>query len=259
MKKKAPASSTPRTTSWGGVASWYGEHLEGEDTYHAKVVAPNLLRMLVPKKDEKVLDIACGEGYFSRLLAKEGARVFGADLSPELVKRAKAQGGGPEYKVAPAEKLSFAKDGEFDAATCVLALQNMADPVGALKEARRILKSGGRFVIVLNHPAFRVLKRSSWGWDEAQNAQYRRIDGYLSAAKVEVDMHPGKKGGQKTISYHRSLQDFFKAFAAAGFAVVRLEEWISHRESGKGPRQAAEDTARREIPLFMAVELRPIQ
>src|SRR4029079_16157095 len=124
------------------------------------------------------------------------------------------------------------------------------------KEVRRALKPGGRFVMVLNHPTFRVLKRSSWGWDEGQGVQYRRVDGYLSAQKIAIDMSPGTKVRGKTISYHRSLQDFFKALSGAGFAVARLEEWISHKTSQEGPRQKAEDLARKEIPLFMALEAR---
>lgn len=259
--KKPAAKRMPKasaTTSWGGVAQWYEEHLQGDDTYHAKVVLPNLLRVLALQKGEKVLDVACGEGYFSRAFAKEGAKVIAADISPELVKKAKAQGGDIIYKITPATNLNFVQEGEFDAAACVLALQNIEDIQKALKEVRRALKKEGRLVLVLNHPAFRVLKRSSWGWDEEQKAQYRRVDGYLSAAKVPIDMHPGKMGSAKTISYHRSLQDFFKALSAAGFCVTRLEEWTSHRESQKGPRQQAEDAARREIPLFLMIEAKPL-
>lgn len=261
MHKKVPTSAAkaPKTTSWGGVAQWYGEHLEGGDTYHAKVVLPNLLRVLSIQQGEKVLDIACGEGYFARAFAKEGAKVMAADISPELIRKAKAQGGEVIYKITPAHALNFVKDGEFDAAACILALQNIEDMHGALKEARRALSKKGRLVLVLNHPAFRVLKRSSWGFDEATATQYRRIDGYLSAAKVAVEMHPGRKGGQKTLSYHRSLQDFFKALAGAGFCITRLEEWTSHRESGKGPRKETEDAARREIPLFLMLEAKPLQ
>jgi hypothetical protein len=69
-------------------------------------------------------------------------------------------------------------------------------------------------------------------------------------------MHPGKAGSLKTMSYQRSLQEFFKAFNKTGFVVTRLEEWISHKKSQKGPRQKAEDAARKEIPLFMCIEIR---
>ncbi len=247
-----------RDTSWGKVAGWYGEHLQKDDTYHSKVILPNLLRMLGVKKGEAVLDMACGEGFFAREFSKVGAKVTGADIAKELIVQADAKGGA-KYFVAPADKLSFAKDGEFSAAVCVLALQNIENLPATFKEARRVLARGGRFIFVLNHPAFRVLKRSSWGWDETTKTQYRRVDGYLSAAKVFIDMHPGAPKATRTISYHRSLQDFFKALSNAGFAVSRLEEWVSHRESGKGPRQAAEDTARKEIPLFMALEARVLE
>jgi ubiquinone/menaquinone biosynthesis C-methylase UbiE len=155
--------------------------------------------------------------------------------------------------VAPANRLQFAKASEFDAVTCVLALQNIEDLLGTCKEVNRVLKKGGRFVFVINHPMFRVLKRSSWEYDRLANVQYRRVDGYLSAAKVSVAMHPGKADSEKTVSYHRSLQDFSKALQSAGFAIERIEEWTSHKKSAAGPRQKAEDKARKEIPLFMAI------
>lgn len=247
-----------RDTSWGKVAGWYGEHLQKEDTYQNKVILPNLLRMAKVAKGERVLDLGCGEGFFARELAKTGALVVGTDIAKELIAQARAKGGA-EYFVSPANKLGFAKDGEFDLVTCVLALQNIEDLAGTLKEVRRLLKKNGRFIFVVNHPAFRVLKRSSWGWDEAAQTQYRRVDGYLSSAKIFIDMHPGASKATRTISYHRSLQDFFKALSGGGFAVSRLEEWISHKESGKGPRQAAEDAVRKEIPLFMALEARVLE
>lgn len=240
-------------TSWGTVANWYDDYLKQEDTYQAQVIAPNLIRMLELKKGDRVLDLACGQGYFTHEIGKH-AQVVGADIAPELVAKARERLPRTRFEVAPAHQLTFARDGEFDLVTCVLALQNMEDIAAVFKEVGRVLKPGGRFVFVLNHPTFRVLKRSSWGWDDAAKVQYRRVDGYLSAAKISVDMHPGQPKSKKTISYHRSLQDFFKALSGAGLAATRLEEWISHKQSGKGPRQKAEDTARKEIPLFMCIE-----
>ena len=109
-------------------------------------------------------------------------------------------------------------------------------------------------VLVMNHPTFRVPKRSSWGWDAKGKIQYRRVDGYLSSNETPILVHPGKERSEATLTYHRSLQDFFKALSKAGFVVSKLEEWISHKQSEQGPRQEAEDTARKEIPLFLMLE-----
>lgn len=242
-------------TSWGPVADWYDEHLEyDKDTYHAAVIAPNLKRILDPQPGLRVLDIACGQGYFARLFAESGALVTGTDISPELIALARQKSSAVSYHVSPADDLSFASVRSFDAATIVLAIQNIENIAEVFAEAKRVLKPGGRLVLVMNHPAFRIPKRTSWGWDEEAKRQYRRVDGYLSAAAVPIEMHPGFAQSATTLSYHRSLQDFFKALSKAGFAVTRLEEWISHKKSEKGPRQAAEDAARKEIPMFLMLE-----
>jgi len=69
-------------------------------------------------------------------------------------------------------------------------------------------------------------------------------------------MNPGARTSVHTISFHRSPQFYFKKFSKNGFAVTRLEEWISHRKSEKGPRAMAEDHARKEIPLFLCLEIK---
>jgi hypothetical protein len=110
---------------------------------------------------------------------------------------------------------------------------------------------------IINHPTFRIPKRSSWGWDDTESVQYRRLDGYLSASRAEIDMTPGRSGKHAhTYSFHRSLQDYMKALAGVGFAITRIEEWTSHKTSEKGPRAEAEDRARKEFPLFLMFEAR---
>ncbi len=245
----------PKDTSWGKVADWYEEHLQGDDTYHGKVIAPNITRMLGAQKGMQILDLACGEGYFTRLIAQSGAEVSGADIARELVRKAQKASPAIHYYTAAAEKLDFAKDDSFDAITCVLALQNIEGFGAVFKECARVLKPGGRLLFVLNHPAFRIPKKTSWGWDDKEKIQYRRVDAYLSAGRARMDMAPGKEGGGPyTWSFHRSLQDHMKALSAGGFALTRLEEWISHKKSETGPRAEAEDRARKEFPFFLAAE-----
>ncbi len=247
-----------KTTSWGGVADWYDDYMGKEGTYQKEVILPNLLRILGTQKNEIVLDLACGQGFFSHEMKKAGFKVTGADISPELIAEAKRNVPGVDFYVTSADLLTFAKAESFDMVVCILAIQNIENIASVFTEVRRVLKQSGRCILVMNHPAFRVLKRSSWQWDEEQKVQYRRIDGYLSQAKVIIEMHPGAEAKKQTISYHRSLQDFFKTFSKAGFTVSRLEEWVSHKVSEKGPRQKAEDVARKEIPLFMMIEARRI-
>jgi ubiquinone/menaquinone biosynthesis C-methylase UbiE len=180
---------------------------------------------------------------------------MGSDISAELIKRARAHDERISYHVASAEKLSFAADTIFSAVASVLMLQNVEHLEPVFLEAARVLTPRGRFIGIINHPAFRVPQRSSWGFDDDKGVQFRRLDGYLSASRSAIDMHPGTQSAKAyTYSHHRSMQDYSKALRAAGFAIVRMEEWISNRHSEAGPRKKAEDTARKEFPLFLAFE-----
>ncbi len=248
-----------RTTSWEPVAEWYDDLLSGADTYQAKVILPNLLRLL-PPKGKRIIDIACGQGFFSHAYAAAGASVLGVDISPELVKIARTRATrGVRFEVAPASDLKPVPGNSFDGAMIVLALQNIKEMPETLREASRVLVAGGTLVLVLNHPCFRIPKASAWGYDEAAKVQYRRVERYGISFSVDIDMAPGARGSRTkthTVSFHRPLQEYVKALAGAGFAVAGLEEWISHRRSEPGPRAKAEDAARKEFPLFLTIVAR---
>lgn len=256
-----PAS---RDTSWGGVADWYNKHLEnGDDTYHTKVIFPNILRMLGEVEGKRVLDMACGQGVFAEQLRGKGAFVTGVDLGKELIaiaeeksKTVKEKGTHKVvYHVGSADDLFMLKNGSFDIVVCILALQNIEDLAKTISEARRVLTSSGKLFFVLNHPSFRNPKQTYWGYNEADDKQYRRIDEYMSESHVRIDMTPGSAVDKKfTVSFHRPLQMYIKALSKNGLAVTRLEEWVSHRESERGPKKKAEDKSRKEIPLFMCIE-----
>ena len=249
-----------KDTSWNKVSSWYDELLKNDDTYQARVIVPNLLRVLNIKKGEIVYDLACGQGYFANIFEKSGAKVIASDLSKNLIETAKKN--SPKdisFYVSPADKAPFLKDESVDTIVIVLAIQNIENVNDVLSLCRRILKDKGRMVLVLNHPAFRVPQGSDWYFNDG--IQSRIVSKYLSESKIFIDMTPGEKNPKKkikTISFHRSLQYYAKVFAKNNFAITRLEEWISHKQSGVGPRQIAEDSARKEIPMFMCLEIKKL-
>lgn len=246
-----------KKTSWGRVASWYDELLAQEGTYQKELILPHLRRLMNIQKGAHVLDLACGPGFFSNAFAALGAEVTGVDISKELI--ARAEKNTPKeshisYHASPAHKLEFIQEKSMSEIALVLAVQNMDDPASVLTACSRILTQAGRIHIVMNHPAFRVPESSSWGWDQQQKIQYRRIDAYLTEKRVRIAMHPGSDPSLKIVSYHRPLQFYFKALVRAGFAVSILEEWTSHKKSNTGPRQTAENRSRREIPLFLYIQ-----
>ena len=250
---KSVVPNKPRTASasWGAVASWYDKHLNEADTYHEKVILPNLLRLVESEKSDRILDLACGQGFFTRALAKTGAHVEGIDIASELIAIAKTESPLIPYHTGSAVNLSMFEERTFNKAVISLAIQNIEKTESVLKEVERVLVDGGSLHIVMNHPAFRIPKESAWDYDDKQRVQFRRVDQYLSNSKNEIDMHPGFSDAPKTLSFHRPLQFYFKALSKMGFGVVRLEEWISHKASDSGPRAEAENNARKEIPLFM--------
>lgn len=253
---KKQAIKKSKATSWGGVAHWYDTLLADSDTYQAKVILPNILRAMAIKKGEKILDLACGQGFFTRAFFQEGGDATGVDLGKQLILIAKKES-PKEIKYFPhsAEDLSLFEDNSFEKIAIVLAIQNIEAPHKVFKECARVLVPEGKLFIVLNHPAFRVPKASAWGYDEETKTQYRRIDSYMSESKVEIEMNPSKRDSKTTLSFHRPLQYYFKTLANSGFVVARLEEWLSHRESELGPRKKAEDRARKEIPMFLFLEV----
>ncbi len=248
-----------KDTSWGGVAAWYDKHLESDNTYHAQVVAPNLIRIVDLKPHESLLELGCGQGYFIQKFSEISKKVTGVDLGKSLVDMARKSVPSAKFFVGNAEDEKILKGETFDVITIVLAIQNMKNLGRVVKNLKRLLADSGRVCIVINHPTFRVPKSSSWGMDSEQKIQYRRVDAYMSEREIQIDMTPGSKTHKKmTVSYHRPLQVFSKAFSKEGFAITKIEEWISHRKSEKGPHAKAEDTARKEIPLFMCLVLKKL-
>jgi ubiquinone/menaquinone biosynthesis C-methylase UbiE len=255
VSHEADLAKKDQKTDWGDVAGWY-DALVGEagSEYHREVVLPGVLRLLAPQAGQKVLDVACGQGVLCRILRERGAEVTGVDAATTLIDAARKRGPADiAYHAADARELGFLPENHFDSAACVLAIQNIHPIQPVFAGAARALKPNGHLVIVMMHPAFRGAKESSWGWDEQQKIQYRRVDRYLLPRKTPITTHPGKDPGQYTWTFHKPIETYVKALRNASLLVDAIEEWPSHKTSTSGPRAAAENLARKEIPMFMTI------
>lgn len=243
--------------SWNEVADWYQEHLDAPDTFHAQVIAPGVTRLLENVDGRRMLDVGCGEGYFSRHFQALKWKVTGVDVAAEMIAKAKETSSrNITYVVDDAAKMKKVR-GEFDAAISVLSIQNIELADRALRTVRERLVTGATFVLVTLHPAFRIPQRSHWGWDAQTVVQYRRMDQYLSQDSISIVMHPGaEEKSERTLTYHRPISWYLNTLVECGFTVDRMEEWTSHRESQPGPRQKAENYARQEFPMFLALRAR---
>src|SRR5574343_129374 len=233
-----------KDTSWNRVSNWYDNLLEKDnDSYQSKVITPNLLRILDLRPGELVFDVACGQGYFSVIFAKQkGVKVVASDLSRKLVEIASLKNKNVEFHVSPAHEAKFLKNESVDTIVIVLAIQNIENVSQVFAECNRVLKNGGRLVMVINHPAFRVPRGSDWVFQDG--VQSRMVSKYMSESKISIDMTPGEKDLKKkikTISFHRPLQYYVKLLSKNNLAITHLEEWISHKKSETGPRALAED------------------
>ncbi len=262
MKTPGPL---PPPSDWDHVAGWYDQQLQADGpTHHSKVIIPGVLRLLDCAVGRRVLDIACGQGVVCRAMAETGATVVGVDASENLIEMARRRCRYPDresYLCGDARTLAdipVLLPESFDAAVCILAIQNMTPLSPVWRGCRMLLKAGGHLLVVMMHPCFRVPRQSSWQWDQQNSSQYRRIDTYLTSEKIPIVMHPGSSQDITTMTFHRPLQAYVNTLASAGLLVDHVDEWVSRKPPPAGKRFDALDRSRREIPLFLALRARAV-
>jgi ubiquinone/menaquinone biosynthesis C-methylase UbiE len=133
----------------GMIAKWYTANT-GKSLDEFAKLARRIAGQLPP--GSALLDVAPGPGYFSIELAKLGAySITGLDISHtfvEIASRKAAEAGvHVEFRQGNASSMPFAQD-TFDFLVCRAAFKNFAQPVRALREMCRVLKPGGRCLII---------------------------------------------------------------------------------------------------------------
>jgi len=240
-----------------GADAWQQFVRSGADYYRARVHGPALLAACAVKPGETALDLGCGEGYFARELARSGARVTGVDVSDRLLEYARAEEAreplGIRYVHASgADTDRFGGDGAFDLIASCMALQDMSDPDAALRASARALRTDGRVVFSVPHPATDTPVRE-WERDDAGRKLALRVDRYFETGPAEFQWNMKRLAYTwSTPFWRRTLGQWAEAVSSAGFLIERLIE--PHPDAAlRALHPELDDCAR--LPYFLVFRL----
>ena len=105
----------------------------------------DVVRLLNPRAGERILDLGCGTGYLTNVIAQAGSRVVGVDKSAAMVERANAAYPDLDFRVMSATSLHF--DIPFDAVFSNAVLHWVLDKEKAIENIAQSLRPGGRLVL----------------------------------------------------------------------------------------------------------------
>jgi len=134
-------------------------------------------------RGRQVLDAGCGEGAVAEMLAERGCQVTGVDVEPHPEAWARRGERGICFQEGSAEKLQF-KDASFDVVWAQDALHHMAHPEQALREFWRVVKPGGKIVIVEANrfnPVFYLHMTLIQGHEHFSRSRFRKLLATLPA------------------------------------------------------------------------------
>lgn len=236
------------TRSWDSIADDWVAHADSND-YRNHLLMPLMLEMLGDVSGAKVLDLGCGEGGYSRELARRGATVTGVDGSARLIEVARERAVAERVKVtflcANANRLAGIEDRAFDLAVASMSLMDVKDYAGAISEAHRVLAPGGELLMSITHPCFSA-PLSQWERSGPHEWLHFKVDRYLERTAWETKITADFRN--TVTRRHRPLEDYMAEPIKKGFV---LKEF---REPGATPEQMAKSrrfAKLNRIPYFL--------
>lgn len=238
---------------------WEDFQETGKDYSRDRVHGPALLRALGPVQGLRVLDLGCGQGRFTRRLARLGARVTGVDWSSAMVEAAQRHERrstlGIEYRRMDARNAPRAwPPATFDRVVACMSLQDMPNAPAVVRGAHRLLRRGGRFVFSVSHP----LNTAAIRW-ERPSAKVRErgamlVDRYFEQGpRVTQWAMTRLKRPFATPYWHRTLESWFSLLRRSGFEVESLAEpRATEADARSNPLLAGT----RQVPFFLVVSCR---
>jgi ubiquinone/menaquinone biosynthesis C-methylase UbiE len=215
--------------------AWTKLSRAGYDTYRDHLNTPAFLKILPDVQGLAGLDIGCGEGYNTRLLAQLGAHMTAADIARVFVHSAQQlemhQPQGIRYLTASAVELPFS-DEAFDFATGFMSFMDIPETQKVLAEAYRVLKPGGFLQFSITHPCFDTPHRVNLR-DEHGQTYAIEVGGYFHNQEGEIEewlfsaAPPEAKAGLapfRVPRFTRTLSQWLNLLLDAGFALEQVEE-----------------------------------
>ena len=251
--------------TWNQNAGFWDELMADEgNVFHRHLVGPAQERLLELAPGEQVLEIACGNGQFTRRLAALGGRVIATDQSENHIESAKARtkehGDRMEYAVldaTDADQLLSLGEARFDAAVCTMALFDMAGIEPLFSSLSRLLKPRGRFVFSILHPCFnsvpdlQIVAEKQFQGAIVTNYSLK-MSRYITPAVYDNLAAPGQP--VNTYVFHRPLSLILNAGFSAGFVVDGIEEPVFGDDVPARGNVSWDDL--RDIPPVMVVRMR---
>jgi SAM-dependent methyltransferase len=204
------------------AAFWIRIIRERLDPYRTELTDDAVLNEVGPAEGRRILDAGCGEGYMSRLLAHRGASVVGIDSCQALVHAAQdhtTEGLSISYEVGDVGALPLANT-QFDIIVCNHLINDLPDPAIPFQEFARVLKPGGRLVILMLHPCFSIPRsteqRSNGGLISSEYFRVRRIEKHFEIG--------GVTSPTTVVVWIRSIESYSELLFGAGFTITGLQE-----------------------------------
>jgi SAM-dependent methyltransferase len=173
---------------------------------------------LVPAPGGRTLDIGCGEGRVSRDLAARGHRVTAIDGSPTLLAAAREAQPHGEFLLADAADLPF-PDASFELAVAYNVLMDVQDMPGAVREAARVLRPGGRFCLCVTHPLADAGKFET----QEPDAPFVIRGSYFGPRRFDETFESNGLT-MRFCGWCYSVEEYARAFEDAGLLIEALRE-----------------------------------
>lgn len=212
---------------------WTDRVRAGMDLYREVFNNPSFLATLPDLSGQQVIDLGCGEGTNTRLMARRGARMTGIDLSPQMIAAArvveKQESLGIAYEVASYTSRTPFPDKRFDAAVSTMALMDSPDFEAAARETFRLLKPGAPFIFSVLHPCFitpgiRWLEDAEGNDAELVVSRYFDETSFVERWRFSKDPEAERFEKFAVPRFPRRLETYVNGLIEAGFHITRLTE-----------------------------------